>query len=107
PDKAGLEMALDTAEAAERQLIIAPLPVAEKPAGLSIGEKLGWECTDIDKLFAARPDLCRLEPNALAIRNKCWPGMDIPGLKLWAIAKATISKARKSKWSPQTKRTMP
>src|SRR6185503_5526880 len=82
------------------------VPVAEKPSGLSTSEKLGWECTDVLKLFAARPDLCRLEPNALAIRNKCWPGMAIPGLRLWKEAKATISKARKSKWSPQTKRTM-
>lgn len=54
-----------------------------KARGQRNHETLRWEVTDIDALYRARPDLCRLEPKASAIQALCVPEMPPPGLKLW------------------------
>lgn len=63
-------------------IIDEPLP---KARGQRNHESLRWEVTDIDALYRARPDLCRLEPKASAIQALCIPEMPNlpPGLKLW------------------------
>lgn len=90
--KAEAEAALEAAEAKERTAVVAPLPEPVKAKGASTGQKLQVEVTDLKALFAARPDLCRIEANLAKIRSECVPEMPVPGLKLTYVTKTTIRK---------------
>jgi len=70
----------------------APEPTAAKTVGQSFQDRvLGWECTDIDALYAARPDLCtKPEPKASAIKAVCCPERPVPGLRLWWESKVSF-----------------
>lgn len=58
-------------------------PSFEKPKGMAIKTVKRFEVTDIRALYAARPDLVRLEANASAINAALRDGMtECPGLKI-------------------------
>lgn len=63
-----------------------------KVSGVFTNRVMEYEVTNVHVLYAARPDLCRLEPNASAIRAVCVPEMPVPGLKLWWVDKTTVMK---------------
>lgn len=63
---------------------------ATKPAGVAVRQPWKYEVTDINALFKARPDLCVIEPNAAAIRAQIPHNQNIPGLRIWQEAKASI-----------------
>jgi len=63
--------------------IAAPLPEAVKARGTISRKVLKWEVTDIKALYAARPELCHVEPNAAAIKAVCSAKLEVPGLRLW------------------------
>jgi hypothetical protein len=91
-NKANAEMALESAEQAERLAIVQPIPEPVKARGAATGQKMVIEVTDLKALYAARPDLCRVEANLAAIRATCFPTMEIPGLKLTWKTSTTIRK---------------
>ena len=64
--------------------------VPEKPADVSVRAPWKHEVTDINALFKARPDLCIIEPNNAAIRAQIKYNQNIPGLRIWQEAKASI-----------------
>lgn len=82
------------AAAAETKAIEARVNVATiaptAPAGVAVRQNWKYEVTDIKALFKARPDLCVIEPNAAAIRAQIPHNQDIPGLRIWQEAKASI-----------------
>lgn len=82
------------AAAAETKAIEARVAVATiaptAPAGVAVRQNWKYEVTDIKALFKARPDLCVIEPNAEAIRAQIPHNQDIPGLRIWQEAKASI-----------------
>lgn len=95
-DEAGLNRAI-TAEigchealAALHGKIVAPLPTVSRIKGAFTKPDLQWTCHDVHALYAARPDLCRVEPNAAAIRASCVPEMPIPGLRCWWVDRTTV-----------------
>ncbi|MDP0498706.1 MAG: hypothetical protein Q7P63_01280 [Verrucomicrobiota bacterium JB022] len=64
-----------------------------KPAGTALLIQRKFEVEDIDALFQARPELCKIEPNNEAIRSllkvsKKLPS--IPGIRAWEEAKSSI-----------------
>lgn len=61
-----------------------------KPAGVAVRQSWKFEVTDIKALFAARPDLCVIEPNNAGIRAQIPHNQNIPGLRIWAEAKASV-----------------
>lgn len=82
-EKARQELMAEAVTGSDVEAIaVDPLP---KARGQRNHESLRWEVTDIDALYRARPDLCRLEPKASAIQALCIPEMPNlpPGLKLW------------------------
>jgi hypothetical protein len=71
---------------------LAPIPppvVAPKVAGVTVRTSWKYEVTDIAALFAARPDLCAIEPNAAAIRAELPKDKPIPGIRAWTESNAT------------------
>lgn len=72
-----------------RSMAMAPATPA-KVSGVFTNRVMEYEVVDVLALFKARPDLCRLEPNASAIREKCAPGVEIPGLRLWYEDRTTV-----------------
>jgi len=67
---------------------------AEGPKADGITTRTNWkfEVADIHSLFAARPELCIIEPNGAAIRAviKASRGAAIPGLRIWQEAAAVV-----------------
>jgi hypothetical protein len=76
---------------AESQLAVT---AAEGPKADGIVTSTKWkhEVTDIDALYQARPELCKIEPNNAAIRAilKGNNGKPIPGLRIWQEAGAIV-----------------
>jgi len=66
-----------------------PAPEPVKVAGIQTRTTWEYEVTDIQALFAARPDLVTLEPNPSAIRAALAADKPIPGLRYWQVNKAT------------------
>ena len=65
-------------------LILAPPPEPAKPKGVAMKQRMRVEVIDVHALYAARPDLVRLEANLSAIQEYCHPDLPpVPGLKLW------------------------
>lgn len=91
--KAG--QAAEAAEAKVAQVIAAPMPTANRVKGQQVRKELKVEVTDIHALYAARPDLVRLEPNLVGIKATLVPESPNlpPGLKLWWEDKVVFSSA--------------
>ena len=87
--EAQLEAAISAAEKAKldelrvQSLIAQPEPERAKAAGASTRKVLRYEVEDIAKVYAARPELVKLELKASAVQACCVPEMPVPGLKLW------------------------
>jgi hypothetical protein len=77
------EEAARAAQDAAQAILAAPLPTVSKAAGASVRKVLKWELVDINELYKARPELCKIEAKASAIQATCVPEMPVPGLKLW------------------------
>jgi len=65
---------------------------ADLQAGVSVRKNYKFEVESIEALFAARPDLCVIEPNNAAIRAiiKASNGKQIPGLRIWSETPAIV-----------------
>lgn len=73
-----------TAIAQQQQAVFAaPQPEVRKAKGQTTKQNLRWEVEDLAKVYAARPELCRLEIKPSAVQATCVPEMPVPGLKLW------------------------
>lgn len=81
------------AEQAATAAIMAPVPEVSKARGSSTRSTLKYTVLDIKKVYAARPELCKLEERASAIASTCFPPKSatalkpdtdsVPGLALW------------------------
>jgi len=79
------------AEAAAIEARVAAAEIAPvKPTGVAVRQPWKFEVTDIKALFAARPDLCVIEPNNAGIRAQIPHNQNIPGLRIWQEAKASV-----------------
>lgn len=84
---------LETAASAEWETAVrAPLPEAAKIGGMTTRKVMRVEVVDIASLYAARPDLVKLEPKLAAIKATCFPEHPVPGLRLW-WENETVTKA--------------
>jgi hypothetical protein len=65
---------------------------AAKPVGISTRNVVKFEVTDVHALYAARPELVKLEPNAGVINAvlRGSPKASIPGLRVWEEAAAIV-----------------
>lgn len=73
----------------------APLPppvIAPKVAGIQTRTSFAYEVEDIAALYAARPDLVKLEPKHAAILEALKADKPIPGLRYWQETTATSRK---------------
>jgi hypothetical protein len=88
------EQAQQVAAQAEVKAIEARVAVADikrdGPSGTMLRQAYKFEVTDINALFKARPDLCVIEPNNAAIRAQIPHNQNIPGLRIWQEAKASV-----------------
>ncbi len=94
-DVRAAEKLAQKAEAADEKLMTAlraPEAEAVKPAGTSARKELCFEVTDIDALVRARPDLCKVEAKASAIKAVCDPARPVPGLRLWWETRVSVSR---------------
>jgi len=80
-------------QAAEKvqEVIRAPLPEVSRAKGERFTKKLRHEVTDIKAVYAARPELCKIEIKPAAVQATCVPEMPVPGLKLWWEESTTYS----------------
>jgi hypothetical protein len=70
------------------EILRAPLPAAQKSRGAATKRELFFEVTDINALYAARPDLCNPPtPKASAIKAVCTPESKVPGLRCFWVEK--------------------
>jgi hypothetical protein len=68
-------------------------PVATAPKAQKMTVRRVWkhEVTDIQALYAARPELCSIEPRTNAILAEIRGGMsECPGLKIWQEDDVTV-----------------
>jgi hypothetical protein len=88
------EQAQQVAAAAEVKAVEALVAVAEikrdTPAGTTLRKTWKHEVIDIKALYAARPDLCVIEPNGAAIRAQIPHNQSIPGLRIWQEASVSV-----------------
>jgi len=88
------EQAQQAAAVAEVAAVEARVAVAEikreGPSGTVLRQTYKFEVEDIKALFKARPDLCVIEPNGAAIRFQIPHNQQIPGLRIWCEAKASV-----------------
>jgi hypothetical protein len=62
-----------------------------KPAGLSVKDKWQFEVIDAAKVYAARPDLCRIEVRTAEVNAAISAGVrEIPGLRIWSELQANV-----------------
>jgi hypothetical protein len=90
---AEMEAEANLASLRAQEALRAPPPEVVKPKGMAVRRDVKWRCDDVRKLYAARPELCNLEPKAGAIRAVCFPTQEateiapdtttVPGLALW------------------------
>lgn len=91
--------AIKTAQAAELKaaevaaVLATQPPVAAKSKGQQVRKELRVEVTDIRALYAARPDLVKMEVNLAGVKATCVPEVPVPGLKLWWAEKVVFSSA--------------
>ena len=79
-------------------MLATPPPVAAKSKGQQVRREMKVEVTDIRALYAARPDLCKIEVNLAGVKSTCVPEMPIPGLKLWWEDRVVFSSATGSRF---------
>lgn len=74
------------------------LAVAPSGSGVSVRKKWEFEVKDIRALYAARPELVKLEPNKAAIKAilAATNGAPIPGVESWAVTVAGVKAQAKS-----------
>lgn len=90
--KARFDLASEAKTDADFQAVMAePIVEASRAQGQQLRQVLKWEVTDINALYQARPDLCRIEPKASAIQASCVPELPTPGLRCWWEKKATFT----------------
>jgi hypothetical protein len=77
------EEAAKAAQDAAQAILAAHLPTISKATGASVRKVLKWELLDINALYKARPELCKIEAKGSAIQATCVPEMPVPGLRLW------------------------
>lgn len=62
-----------------------------KPAGLSVKDKWQFEVLDAAAVYAARPDLCRIEVRTAEVNAAISAGVrEIPGLRIWSELQANV-----------------
>lgn len=92
----GMAVAIEAENAAlaaeQRVLAIIrePLPEVIKAKGVATRQELMFEVIDIKAVYAARPELCKLEISPAAVKSTCVPEMPVPGLKLWFEHKSSV-----------------
>jgi len=69
------------------------LPVVAKAWGVTTKKVMHYEVTDLRALYAARPELCSLEPKPSAIRAVVVVGMVVPGLRIWEETETSIRRS--------------
>jgi hypothetical protein len=72
-----------TARAQSDIAISAPLPAPQRTAGSVARMETIVEVFDVHALYAARPELVKLEPKVGALKSIWTPGMEIPGCKIY------------------------
>lgn len=83
-EEAALEHANRQAQAAKETVLMAPTAApAPKATGLVSRAVKRWEVTDIRALYAAHPELVKLEPRPLAISEAVKQGINLPGVRTW------------------------
>lgn len=60
------------------------------PEGVGVRKSWKFEVLDIGALFAARSDLCKVEPDNAAIRAAVKKSQNIPGLRIWSESVASV-----------------
>jgi hypothetical protein len=70
----------------------ASVAVASKPSGIATRNVVKFEVTDIHALYAARPELVKMEANTAVINAvlRSNPRASIPGLRTWEEASAIV-----------------
>lgn len=80
--------ALERESIAVRTTVVAA-PV--KPAGLVVKSVCKFEVVNLEQLYKARPDLCRIEASTAAINEAMRAGArEIPGLRIWEETKTEV-----------------
>ena len=82
---------VDAAAAKVQHIISAPAPAMEKAKGQSLRQVLEYEVLDIHAVYAARPELCKLEISPAAVKATCNPKFHVNGLRLWWRNASTFS----------------
>lgn len=87
--------AFTKADAAENAAIAARAKAEEtkaiRPEGVRLRKSWEYEVTDIKALYEARPDLCEIVPHSPNIRAQIHYNQNIPGLRVWQSASASVS----------------
>lgn len=73
----------EAAELAMREVISAPVPVAEVPKGSSLRKIVRWEITDAPALFKQCPHFFEIVPRRAVINASVTGTTSLPGLKVW------------------------
>lgn len=96
-NQASLERKVDRIEAQTFNAIAetraaAAAAVMAKPAGIATRKVVKFEVTDIHALYAARPELVKMEANTAVINAvlRSNPRASIPGLRTWEEAAAIV-----------------
>ncbi len=95
--EAGLERAIKAEEKAQeaaqavQNIIALPEQRLQKSKGQSLKQVLCYEVLDLKAVYAARPELCKLEISPAAVKSTCNPNLPVPGLKLWFEDRSTFS----------------
>lgn len=76
------EAAAKAKELAYRTTVTAPLPEVQRSKGSAVRKEVRFEVVDIAAIYAARPELCRIELNASACRAILTATSIVPGLKI-------------------------
>ena len=63
------------------------------PSGTILRKNWKFEVEDIHALYAAHPELVKLEPNKAAINAIIKSGRKLPGLRIWSESVATVTAA--------------
>jgi len=94
---AGLEKAIqaevkaDMAAAKVQDIIAQPEQFLQKARGQSLKQVMEYEVMDIKAVYAARPELCKIEISPAAVRSTCLPENPVPGLRMWWVNKSTFA----------------
>ena len=85
------EMKAEEAAAKVQDIIAQPEQYLQKARGQSLKQVMEYEVTDIKAIYAARPELCKIEISPAAVRAVCLPEIPVPGLRMWWVNKSTFA----------------